>query len=137
MEKFNKIIAKAIVMAQMCSDSGKYIDGLNTSDNQKRYTDKFKYNRKVFHEVHAIKLINTNNSFFNYYVKEELDQNKFPSIIVYFGFKVEGKKYQVSFHNPTNRADELKPFVGKGFNQRWDKKNSRETCQILIDYFNL
>lgn len=74
----------------------------------------------------AIKIIDTHKYMgVNYYVK---DNGK--NVIVYFNFKIDGKRYQVSFHSFSNK---LRKLIGKGSSCRWEKKMScRETCQTLL-----
>lgn len=74
----------------------------------------------------AIQIINNHKPMgVNYYVKNNGD-----NVIVYFNFKIDGKRYQVSFHSFFN---ELFKLIGKGSPCRWEKKiSSRRTCQILL-----
>ena len=139
--------ARSIVLAQLASDCGKCIYELGndilTADNKLAVDKcrKFEYGIKEFHILRAIDKINcSKRGSFNYWVERTPDQNGYDSILVYFDIKMCGKRYQVSFHTPYNRASsKLKSFIGKGRKTRWakNKLSSRETCKVLIDYYNL
>ena len=133
-------IARLICLAEAASDSGKGFSVLNfrrtSSDNANEYayTAKPKYIRK------AINLINSNPRLgWNYWVEQAPDQNGYDSVIVYFDYKVNGKRIQVSFHTPLGIAGDLIRYIGKGRKTRWNKKlmGSIAACRMLINQFNL
>lgn len=133
-------IARLICLAEAASDSGKGFSVLTfrrtASDNANEYAyaAKPKYIRK------AINLINSNPRLgWNYWVEQAPDQNGCDSVIVYFDYKVNGKRIQVSFHTPLGIARDLIPFIGKGRKTRWNKKlmGSIAACKTLIRHFNL
>jgi hypothetical protein len=133
----NMAIAKYIVAAQAASDAGK---GIKEIDGRcARHSKHDKYACKPAYIVKAIDLICTSKSDFRYYVAETDDQNGYPSIIVYFEFKIDGERYQVSFHTPSRRAGVLTKYSNTGRKTRWDKKygGSRTSCLKLMEYFGI
>ena len=142
MKNTNKNIAELIVKAQLASDAGKsaYTDlDRNINRYTKRTPDFMGYDVKVDLIAAAIKSINRCKSVFNYWVTATPDQNGYASILVYFTFKHEGKRYQISFHNPYGKADKLLPYVGKGMPMRWNKSigGSRKACELLASIYDL
>lgn len=143
--KRDRMIAKAIIQAQAASDVGKNIlpsYGFRANDHMYRSPKYFGYDIKVDMILRAIKLIDSAETHFRYYVEKCRDQNGYPSIIVYFQYKHPKKRIgtiQASFHSPLNKAGELKKLVGKGTNIRWDKQigGSQKTCEILAETFYL
>lgn len=133
----NKFIALAIVSAQIASDAGKRIHILDIKNKYAQYTG---YDSKVHFQIRALEMIRTSKKTkFNYYVVRSADQNGYDSILVYFDFKIDGKRRQVSFHNPTSCSGKLRKYIGSGRVTRWnkDKNSSRDSCQELIDYYGL
>ena len=70
---------------------------------------------------------------------KDADQNGYPSYISYFDFKINGKRYQVSFHTPKNLGKKLEKYVSTGRKTRWDRNpgGSVTACEKLIKYYNL
>ena len=132
-------IARLICLAEAASNSGKGFSVLafrRTSSekaNEYAYAAKPKYIRK------AINLINSNPKLgWNYWVEKTSDQNGYDSVIVYFDYKINSKRIQVSFHNPLGSAGDLIPFIGKGRKTRWNKKlTCTAACKMIIGHFNL
>ena len=128
------MIALNIIKAQIASDAGKGLYRLNLKN-----TDGYKklgYQLKETAIVTAIKLIRTNKTEFNYWVQEAPDQNNNNSIIVYFDFKLNGTRYQVSFHN--HGVKELRDYLNTGRKTHWRKAiNSLESCKALKNYYNM
>jgi len=140
MKDINKTIAQAIVQAQIASDAGKGIYELSMKSHTKRSAEHFKYGIKTLYILAAVKLIRCNKTNFNYYITSiEGDQNGYPSILVYFDFKVNGKRQQVSFHTPLNQVpEEMKQISPSGRKTRWLKSvSSREACKLLIEEYKL
>ena len=135
----NAMIALRIFQAQKASDAGKGLERLNASRDISRPCDVFRYGFKEKPILEALRLIRRNKTQFNYWVVEGPDQNGYPSIIVYFDFKIEGTRYQVSFHNPLNRCgNELLSYVNTGRATRWRKSiSSVESCNALQRYYNI
>lgn len=136
-------IARSIVLAQIASDSGKGIYEIEMHNQNENAADKSStkgYSIKEFHILRTIDKINcSKRCAFNYWVEKAADQNGYDSIIVYFDIKLDGKRHQVSFHTPYNKAcKKLKALVGKGRRTRWQKHcSSRETCKSLVQIYAL
>lgn len=134
----NTYIIRQICLAQIASDSGKWINRISMREDHGPHRNG--YNDKIKFIVNAITAINSrrNNNSIWYYCTKCDDQNGYPSVLVYFSIKVNGKRYQVSFHNPLNRSDDLFKFIGKGTPMRWNKTiPSWTVCNMLIDHYNL
>ena len=143
--KVDTLIAKCLVKAQTASDGGKHIDTIYGRDNHnKKAVSHMGYGLKTAMILRAIKLISNSRSSFTYYVITADDQNGYPSIITYFQWYLpadvvyNGKKQiQISFHTPLNMANDLMPYVGKGFKVEWDRKSSADTAQMLAEVYNI
>ena len=133
-------IIRAIVMAQISSDSGKGQYGEGGRCRGDRLAKYKGYAAKPYYIAAAIKMINTTpRCSINYYVTEEYDQNGYPSVLVYFDIRWEGHRYQISFHTPPRQAALLRPYIGKGRVTRWNKMRggSRADARTLIEIFGL
>lgn len=91
-------IALCIIRAQKSSDAGKGIDRISLSKKLSRPC-MIGYGFKEADIVEAIRLIRRNKTQFNYWAEFAPDQNGVNSIVVYFDFKIDDERYQVSFHN--------------------------------------
>lgn len=61
----------------------------------------FFYNQKEIYINKALNELKTKkHSNVSYKIQKGPDQNGYPSNIFYFEFKIKGKKYQFSFHQP-------------------------------------
>lgn len=132
-------ILKNILLAQIASDGGKGIEELieTSASKKEKYARKMAYNKKEEYILQAIRTIRRSKTDVNYYVEEKGDQNGYPSIIVYFDFKINNKRKQVSFHTPYNKAStELYLLKGSGRKTRWSKNigGSREACFEIKEY---
>lgn len=135
--KINREIAKAIVSAQICSDGGKDINTVATK-NCFRGAHYMRYALKTTFILRAIKMIVHTKNEFSFFAKEEPDQNGYSSVLVYFEFRCNGTKHQISFHSPRNKAAELLPFCGKGRKTHWNcARTSRADAQLLAELFDL
>ena len=137
LNQIKKEIARHIVLSQIASDGGKKIFELKINNSSS--VARRGYEVKDQHILNAIKLINNSRgqSGFYYYLENRGDQNGNPSKIIYFSFKIEGKRYQISFHSFA--GGEIKEMAArqKGLRSHWDHKDSRVNCQLLINYYNL
>lgn len=127
-------VCKYLVLAQISSDAGKHIatDLVFAVPIGKVYCAKG-YDAKDTEIMKAIKTItHSKNSGFRFYVKE-VDGFYKRAFIVYFNFKLDGKRYQISFHSFNLK---LGRYTNEKFSTRWDKKSSRETAEVLADYLN-
>ena len=133
-------IARLVILAQDASDAGKGIDALDLHIS-KRYTQRKGYAAKNVYILAAIKSIaNSKPCGWNFYVEPfRPDQNGCESVISYFQYKMDGVRYEVSFHTPVDQAAGLKPFFGKGRKTHWNgvAGGSRADCQTLADIFCL
>lgn len=132
MTRTEEAIIRAIIMAQIASDAGKGIHAifLPGGNNPGRTG----YQSKEFYELRALKMIDsTPRCGINYWVEFTPDQNGFESVLVYFDIKVNGKRYQVSFHNPGHQTMELWGYVNRGRKTRWTHEiyGSRYACEEL------
>ena len=135
-----KRIARLVILAQDASDAGKYINELELSSS-KRYTQSQGYSAKNVYILKAIQHITRSKPCgWNFYVDaDKPDQNGYRSVITYFQYKLDGVRYEVSFHTPYDQAKYLKPYFGKGRKTHWNRKitGSREDCQTLAYIFNI
>lgn len=132
--KADQMIARAIIAAQVASDRGKHITSELNDLTFVRSSRRMGYDVKVDLIYKALSMItNTRRSMFNYYCVKEPDQNGCDSVLVYFDFKMDGERHQVSFHNPYNQAKKLYKFIGTGRRTRWNKSlsGSRMACVLL------
>ena len=132
-----KRIARAIVYAQMASDSGKNINRLYTKNIQMDDETKWKgYKAKDGFIKEAITLCMKTKTNFRFHVAEGPDQNGNPSFIIYFTIKINGKREQISFHSFNKKLWKLTP---KGEKTHWNRKpnGSFEGCKALIKYYSL
>ncbi len=133
-------IARAIVMAQMSSDSGKDIHW-NDGTPVQSSGGQLKYHIKLPEIIRALRMIdNTKNTAWRYYVESAPDQNGYPSIVVYFEMKcADGHRMQISFHNPARQSRALERWIGKGRKTRWNHQigGSRADARLLVELFEL
>ncbi len=110
-----------------------------TKTAEKNYAQTRAYDAKEEFILKSINLIRKNKTQFNYWVTKDADQNGYPSYISYFDFKIDGKRFQVSFHTPKNLGKKLEKYVSSGRKTRWDRNpgGSIMGCQALIKYYNL
>lgn len=135
-------IARLVCLAQDASDSGKFESVLTFRNTNNAVAHKHGYSVKTAYIMKAVKLINSNPPCgWNYYVSGQTpDQNRYPSVIVYFEYKDGGNRYQVSFHTPWSLVpDTMTAQMTKGRRTRWNHQigGSRRDCQRLINMFDL
>lgn len=134
----SRMIAKYIILAKSCSDSGKNLDkGVSRLNKKGHY---FGYSLKTDAIIRAINLINMNDTqMYHYWVVAAPDQNGNDSIIVFFDYTLEGKRQQISFHTPMGTAPKaLKKMVGKGRKTKHYKKcKSRIAVANLAKFYKL
>lgn len=133
-------IAKAIVFAQLASDGGKKIYDLIDEVNCKGAHRCFKmgYSTKDANILKAIDLINkTRSEEVRYSVIATEDQNGYDSSLIYFTFRLNGKRHQVSFHSPgMNKYTAYRHYVKKSCTTHWDARvQSRWECLELAERF--
>lgn len=132
----NKKIARNIILAQIASDGGKgyrYFKGLVPKEDVAYLLG---YDIKDDYILDAINMINRHgkSSGFSYYIGESDIDSWNESAIVYFNFKIDGKRYQVSFHTfgeeIISRRYEKKNDT---HSTRWDKASSRRAAMKLVE----
>ena len=74
---------------------------------------------------------------FHYWIENTPDQNGYDSVIVYFDFKIDGKRHQISFHTPMNQVKGVLVKNKTGRKTRWDKEigGSREAAYLLFQTY--
>ena len=84
----------------------------------------------------AVNLIRSTKTNYRYWVEKAPDQNGNMSFIIYFDFKLDGERYQISFHS-FNKSWES--YLSSGRKTRWDKRigGSAYAAKMLIDYYDL
>lgn len=133
-----KLIARYICLAEKASDAAKGFEALHFSGDH--VAAEYGYNAKPAYILKAIKTINsTPRCGWNYWITKEADQNGYPSVLVYFEYKDECNRFQISFHTPYGLADDFIPLIGKGRKTRWTKQigGSVRSCKRLIRIFGL
>lgn len=138
----NASIARLVCLAQDASDAGKHEYVLNFSVTDNAVARQRGYGVKTAYIMKAVNLINSNpRCGWNYYISGQTpDQNRYPSIIVYFEYTDSDGKFQVSFHTPWNSMPEsLTAQLNTGRQTHWNHciGGSRRDCQRLIDRFGL
>lgn len=129
-------IALCIIRAQKSSDTGKGINRISLSKKNSRPC-MLGYGFKETPILEAIRLIRRNKTRFNYWVERKPDQNGILSILVYFDFKIDETRYQVSFHNH-NCSNELESYVNTGRKTHWHKTySSFYSCTKLQEYYQI
>lgn len=129
-----KQIASLLVGTQVASDSGKHIWQLYDCLN-KKFGNFF---RKGYFgkDANIRKLLNIIEKYhpddIHYFVVKDCD--KIARFIVYFDYKVDNKRFQISFHSFDM---ELKRYLRKNKNSvaSWDHGNSRKNAFILAQHF--
>lgn len=136
-------IARLVCLAQDASDSGKYESVLKFQNTDNTTARNRGYSIKTAYILKAVKLINSNpRCGWNYFVSGQTpDQNKYPSVIVYFEYTdADNTRYQISFHTPWSLLPEsLTSQMNKGRQTHWNHHigGSRNDCKRLIKRFGL
>lgn len=92
MNNIDKTIIYHILEAQKYSDAAKRANSY--------YSSQRIYGLKDRHLVEAVRALEgARNSRISWKIEHKPDQNGYPSIIIYFEFKIQGKQIQFSFHN--------------------------------------
>lgn len=134
MVNFDREIARTIVYAQVASDGGKRISDIAKINDHTYPIWKKGYDAKDGLLMKAITLINKSDaSAFRYFVSKG---NISGSTIVYFDFRIEGRRYQVSFHTFSSKVRRYTVKRGR-YATRWDEKSSRESCRLLAEAYGL
>ena len=127
----NKSICTYLIKAQLCSDAGKNIYPSSTKAG--KVAREYGYDHKDYFIQKAMDKINsTPMSGFSYYVEPGFGIGA--DTIIYFNFKFNGERHQISFHSYSS----FKSYQSNSHKTRWDKKisGSRRSCDLLWDYLN-
>lgn len=95
----DKKVASLLIKAQMCSDSGKGIGSTYGREKWKARSNKWGYAHKpqlifaAFDRISQLK----GKSGFSFYIGYDSWNGM---DVAYFNFKLDGKRYQISFHMP-------------------------------------
>ena len=129
MSSTNSKIAELIIRTQNASDGGKklhYFYGCKKAvrDNCARYGQKDSL------ILSAIEMIRWNKSDFVFSVQRDREHKAY--YLVYFETRINGIKFQVSFHSFDGR---LGRYVRNSRHARWDKKSSRDSAVSIYKYY--
>lgn len=121
----DKDIALHIIKAQICSEAGKYKrDTYNVIEQYNGYCyplfvcTKKKYHSKEYHIKKALDMIcSRKRTGFYFSVQPKLTDGGRDSLIVYFNFKLDGIRNQISFH--TFDFKHLSRFTSPNSRTRW------------------
>lgn len=133
----DKRIATAIILAQIASDAGKgdyelaeYCNRLVEAygAKEKGYRKKDDYIRKA---IALIRHYGAKEVYYHVQMDEKIRQNRNgdPAFIIYFNWKIDGKRYQASFHSFGNWYQ----YLGGSCRTHWDRRDSRKACAALYD----
>lgn len=126
-------IARLIRKAQVASDAAKGIFDICILPRENRYRESYSrdcYREKDSYIIAAISAIcATHSGKYRFSVQRGSDQNGNSSFLVYFDFKINGKREQVSFHSFNGK---LWKYVDHSRASTWSRDtSSRETAEKL------
>lgn len=127
MQKIDKEIAELILRCQNASDGGKGITelvskGKSVRDNRHGYEGKDDFLFLV------ISMISKGKSDFRFAVTD----GGITPYLTYLETRINGKKFQVSFHSYDSR---LERFKGKSFRIKWDHGSSRDSAIAIYRHY--
>lgn len=136
MEKsLDKKVTVLLIKAQMCSDSGKGKE-YNSFDHPewKKVSSKWGYDHKeqlIYAACDRISQLHGKSGFSFYFGTDDRLND-----VVYFNFKLNNKRHQISFHLPYGVNERYLKSSNKNHHTKWDGKigGSEEACQLLSDY---
>ena len=137
-EKKEEAIALAICRAQIASNGGKSSRILSKKApegcpqrnwNIARNDFIAGYDHKDEQIQKAINLILSAHSDteFNFHVTE----SGITRSLIYFWFRYEGRRYQISFHSYSDMFDKYITDRSEKYGTRWDEKSSQKTAELL------
>lgn len=136
--RVDKEIALLLCRAQNASDGGKY---LHHADRRSLAGKDFcnGYAVKDDFIFKAVSLIASKRSSFSYYIEYSGEDWCAAPILIYFNFKIDGERFQVSFHSRDWSLWENAPgFREVSHRVRWEpKRTSYQTCLRLIKELRL
>ncbi len=124
-------IAKCIIGAQVGSDAGKGIYQISEADP---WAADNGYDAKDYYIRKAIKaVIRNKESGVYFYVTP--DYEGVAEYIVYFNYKIDGVRKQISFHSFDKRLERYVTSKSKKCKTSWTyKRDSRDNCVELYNY---
>lgn len=141
----NEAIARELILAQAASDGGKnikdlldltpYVPGL-----RKAY--KKGYSAKDDHLWNAVDMIKTahGRSGFSFYETHDptVQYKWWDMTLIYFNFKVDGIRYQISFHSPCSIESrgvkkDRREIMNARHQTHWDRRDSRYAARVLAE----
>lgn len=121
------LVAKAILDAQIASDGGKKA---KKTKHMNKYVWSKGYSMKDINILKAINLIvSQKNSQFRFKV---VKCEQFNSLLIYFETKINGKKYQVSFHSYGFNVFKKYLKHNEAVHFSWDEKSSRKSVLFIF-----
>lgn len=138
-ENPDRYAARHIILAQSASDGGKYDweeaeipRFLIPSDPHacKRAWTRG-YPAKDEHILCAVREIARRRGASGIHFYVTVDSERIAKYLVYFTFKIEGERYQVSFHSFDDRLRRFIKAGDRSHHTRWDHKISRDACCVL------
>lgn len=133
----NKNAAKNIILAQVASDGGKHIRLLldELPDNlrkeaKKAYCAGYSAKDELLERACLI-VARHHDPDIRFFVTE--DTQGVAKFIVYFDIKIDGKRWQASFHSFNKKRWSKWTKSTAASRGNWDHKNSRETCLHLAE----
>ena len=121
------LVAKAILDAQIASDGGKEAE---KTKHMNKYVWSKGYSMKDINILKAINLIvSQKKSRFRFKVVE---CEQFNSLLVYFEVKINGKRYQVSFHSYGFNVFKKYLKHNEAVHLSWDEKSSRKSALFIF-----
>ena len=129
MRNVNKEIAELLLRCQNASDGGKCIRMLCSS--KKSVTDNSHgYRAKDTFIMLMLGMIADKNSESDF--RFAVTPGDCTPYLVYIQTRIDGKKYQVSFHSLDRR---LERFMRKSFRIKWDHGNSRDSAITIYKHY--
>lgn len=136
----DRYAARHIILAQSASDGGKYLR--NDGDGSSRALIKSDphackrawgrgYAGKDAHVMCALRDIARRRGACGIHYYVTVDHEGIAKYLVYFTFKCEGERYQVSFHSFDGRLERFVKEGDKSHHTRWDHGCSRDACRVL------
>lgn len=130
----NKQAARRIILAQVASDGGKRIEELLNAlpeaikpEAETAWSHGYAYKDTLLKQACEI-VARHHDSDIRFFVVE--DKQKVAKFIVYFDIKVNGKRWQASFHSYSKNWSKWTKSSAASMGS-WDHKSSRETCLVL------
>lgn len=133
----NKQAIRRIVLAQVASDGGKgIVDLIDVMPSnfmpsaQKAWNAGYAVKDNLLEQAVQITACHHDADIHFFVARDEEGVAKF---IIYFDIRINGKRWQVSFHSFDERWTKWtkSTMSSRG---HWDHKKSRETCQMLLGF---